>query len=78
MSIFPNKRLITAVAVPVMLVCTAPVTLAAEKPDTTKPTETRQTQQKGAKAPARKPAKSVFKPKEKVSAGKPVSFPSDI
>jgi hypothetical protein len=78
MLISRNKQLIAAIAVPAILVAIAQVVGATEKPRTEYPAETRQPQQKGAKAPVRNPSKGVFKPKQKVSAGKPVSFPSDI
>jgi hypothetical protein len=78
MSIFRNSSALATIIATVMLVLIAPAANAAEKPEAGKPAETRRPVQPVVKAPIRKPSKGVFKPKEKISAGKPVSFPSDI
>jgi hypothetical protein len=79
MSIFRNSGALATIFTIVMLVLVAPVAaVAAEKQGAGKPAETRRPVQPVVKAPVRKPSKGVFKPKEKISAGKPVSFPSDI
>ena len=61
-----------------MIGAPVPDATAADEKKPEKPSETRQSQKQSAKTPARPPPKSVFKPKEKISAGKSVSFPSDI
>lgn len=78
MSIFRNSWALAAIPVAAMLIAVAPIAGAADKRETAKPADTRPPPQQGGKARIPQPPKAVFKPKEKVSAGKPVSFPSDI
>ena len=78
MSTFRNRTLLVMVIILGMIGAPVLDAAAADEKKSEKPPETRQSQKQGAKTPARPPPKSVFKPKKKISAGKSVSFPSDI
>jgi hypothetical protein len=78
MSIFRNRTILAVVVMLGMIGAPLVNAAAADEKKSPKPAETRQPSQRDVKTPVRNPPQSVFKPKEKISAGKSVSFPSDI
>lgn len=81
MSIFRNRASVPAIALvlPFLMLASSPLGAAEGQQDKVeKPAETRESTQPRRPPRANGRSGGIFVPKEKISAGKPVSFPTDI